>query len=506
MSPQPASAPDLSPKLVETHSALLIFIGDRVYKLKKAVDLGFLDFRTPAARRSACQAEVELNRRLAPDAYLGVADVHDPSGEVCESLVVMRRMPEHRRLSTLVTTEPGSAELADALTALARLMADFHSRCATSSQIAAYGDPEAIRRLWRDNILTLRRFTGDVLAGAEVDRIEALAMAYLDGREPLLRRRQQQGRIRDGHGDLLADDIFILDDGPRVLDCLEFDPRLRFGDVLNDVAFLAMDLEQLGAPDAARTFLDSYAGFSGEHHPRSLEDHYIAYRAGVRSKVSCLRWSQGEEAAASAARAFSALAARHLTRGQVPLVLVGGLPGTGKSTVAAGLSQTPEGMAWTLLRSDVVRKELAGMDPSERAPAAYGAGLYQPQLRRRVYAQLFERAEIALGLGQGVILDATFSDDADRTAARRLAAKMHSPLVELECRAPAGAVVDRLAPRAGRHRDPSDADPEIFRAMARQATPWPAARGIDTSGTIPAGVAAARAAVMSTLEPAGRVH
>lgn len=502
MSLEYGAAPDLSPKLLETHTALLIFIGDRVYKLKKSVDFGFLDFRTPTARRSACRAEVELNSRLAPEAYLGVADVHDPGGELCESLVVMRRMPEHRRLSTLVTADPGSAEVAAAMSALGRLMARFHSRCATSSEIAAYADPEALRRLWRDNVTTLRRFTGDVLDGIEVDRMEELSKTYLDGRAPLLHRRQQQGLIRDGHGDLLADDIFILDDGPQVLDCLEFDPRLRCGDVLNDVAFLAMDLEHLGAPEAARTFLDVYARSSGEHHPRSLEDHYIAYRAGVRSKVSCLRWSQGDETAAAPAREFSALALLHLKRGQVPLVLVGGLPGTGKSTVAAGLSATQEGVTWTLLRSDVVRKELAGMDPSEPAPSAYGAGLYQPQMRRRVYEQLFQRAEVALGLGQGVILDATFSDDQDRTAARRLAAQTRSVLVELECRTPVDAVAHRLAGRASGHQDPSDADLEIFEAMALHATPWPTAKGIDTSAPILACVTAARAAVTSALERA----
>ncbi len=490
------------PALVETHSALLIFVGDRVYKLKKPVDFGFLDFRTRAARTAACEAEVALNSRLSPDVYLGVAELRDPGGELSETLVVMRRMPEERRLSTLVEADPESPEPADALTALARLMATFHTRCATSPEITASADPMALHRLWTESIELLQRYTGSVLDAAEVDRIEQLALSYLDGREPLLRLRQQRGLIRDGHGDLLADDIFILDDGPRVLDCLEFNPRLRACDVLSDVAFLAMDLERLGAPEAARHFLDGYAHFSGEQHPRSLEDHYVAYRAGVRSKVSCLRWEQGDEESGAAARRFSALTLAHLIRGQVPLVLVGGLPGTGKSTVAAGLSETGD-RPWTLLRSDVIRKELAGLDPAQPAAAGYGAGLYQPHLRRQVYAEVLRRAEVALGLGQGVIIDATFADPDDRAAAQRVAAKTRSTLVELECTASPGAAMQRLTERGRDHADPSDADEEIFRSMALEHAPWPSARPIDTAGSVSTSVAAARNAVATALGETG---
>ncbi len=487
------------PRLVETHTAVLIFIGDRVYKLKKPVDLGFLDFRLLATRRAACEAEVELNSRLAPDVYLGVADVLGPQGETMESLVVMRRMPADRRLSTLVTADPEGPLPAGALDSLSRLIADFHSRCPTSPQIAASADPEVLRSLWRDNVSALRRHAGRVVDKADIDRVEALAIEYLEGREPLLRLRQQRGHVRDGHGDLLADDIFVLDDGPRVLDCLEFDAALRCCDVLNDVACLAMDLERLGAATAARRFLDTYAQSSGEHHPRSLEDHYIAYRAGVRAKVACLRWSQGDETARTVAQQLTELALGHLQRARVCLALVGGLPGSGKSTVAEALSKADGGAQWTLLRSDVVRKELAGLDPTARTAAAYGAGDYQDRSRRSVYAEVFRRAELALGLGENVIIDATFVDADERTTARRIATRTSSVLIELECRAPVDAIAERLSIRATRQTDPSDADLDISLAMSARRAPWPSARAIDTSGSIEQSVVDARSAIESAV-------
>lgn len=490
---------DATARLVETHTAILFFIGDRVYKLKKPVDFGFLDFRLLATRRTACEAEVELNSRLSPDVYLGVADVVAPDGQPLESLVVMRRMPNDRRLSTIVTTHPESPLAVAAIRTLARLIADFHSRSTSSSEITACADPEAVRGLWRDNLASLRSFAGEVVDEAEVDRIERLALDYLDGREPLLRQRQLRGQIRDGHGDLQADDIFILDDGPRVLDCLEFDARLRCGDVLNDVAFLAMDLERLGAPEAARSFLDAYQEFSGEHNPQSLEDHYVAYRAGVRSKVACLRWSQGDQTASTVAQNLMTLAASHLRRSQVALVLVGGLPGTGKSTVATALASPVAGRRWTLLRSDVIRKALAGLPPTESAAAAYDAGLYEPRSRRRVYDELFRRAELALGYGENVIIDATFADPEDRATAGRIAARTHTMLIELECQAPLETVTPRLATRAAQGSDPSDADLAIWRKMSSTHIPWRTAKAIDTSPPLAGSVATAKAAVESAL-------
>ncbi|HVW41108.1 MAG TPA: gluconate kinase, partial [Amycolatopsis sp.] len=319
----------------ETHIGAVFLIGDSAYKLKKPVDFGFLDFTSRHEREAVCHKEVALNRRLAPDVYFGVADVTGPDGRVCDHLVVMRRMPEERRLSTLVSRgEPLTQVIED----LAQLIAHFHERAERGPEVSAQGSRDAIRDRWRASFAQVRPFHGTVLDKAAAIEIEHLTEEFLTGRAPLFDRRIATGHIVDGHGDLLADDIFCLDDGPRVLDCLEFDDRLRNLDGLDDVAFLAMDLERLGAPELAKELLDRYIALSGDPAPPALRHHYLAYRAFVRVKVACLRHDQGDESAAPLARTCAELALRHLREGVVRLVLVGGLPASGKSTLAGGIA------------------------------------------------------------------------------------------------------------------------------------------------------------------------
>ncbi len=356
-------------EMKETHAGVVLLLGDRAYKLKKPVDLGFLDFTRRETRRRVCREEVELNRRLAPDVYEGVADVLGPDGRPCEHLVVMRRMPEERRLSTLIRSgEP----VDDHLRLVARTLASMHSRARRGPEVDEQGGAAALRSRWTASFDQVRGLPDPVLAPEVAAGIERLTLRFLDGRGPLLAARVAEGRIVDGHGDLMAEDVFCLDDGPRILDCLEFDERLRFLDGLDDAAFLAMDLERLGVPRQAERFLHWYAEFSGDPAPPSLWHHYVAYRAFVRAKVACLRHGQGADAAASEARELAALALRHLRAGAVRLVLVGGPPGSGKSTLAAALADR---LGYTLLSSDRVRKELAGLAPTQAARAAFGEGI-----------------------------------------------------------------------------------------------------------------------------------
>ena len=300
---------------------------------------------------------------------------------------------------------------------------------------------------------------------------------YLDGRAALFAERQAAGCIRDGHGDLLAADVFCLPDGPRVLDCIEFDDQLRYGDVLLDVAFLAMDLEDLGHRDLAAQFLHDYEEFSGHPHPRSLTDHYIAYRAQVRSKVNLLRWAQGDADAVQAARRQAALCLRHLEAAAVRLVLVGGLPGTGKSTLSAALGDR---YGWTVLRSDILRKELAGRAWTDVSRADFGEGLYGAEPTRWTYDRLLRRARTALERGESVVLDASWASGQQRAAARALAAAVGADVVELRCDAPSAVAAARTAQRAAAGTDPSDADAEVARRMAQTFDPWPQATDVDT--------------------------
>ncbi|HEX6312776.1 MAG TPA: AAA family ATPase [Acidimicrobiia bacterium] len=461
--------------VAETHVSVVFFVGDRAYKLKKPVAPGFLDFSTRELREAACHREVELNRRLAPDVYLGVADVLGPDGEPCDHLVVMRRLPADRRLSRLVTA---GNDVDGELRELARLLASFHAAAARTPEIAEAATARAVHRRWHRNFVEMQPFVGTLLDPAMFEDVKALADRYIEGREDLFTGRIHADRIVDGHGDLLADDIFLLDDGPRVIDCIEFDDGLRANDVLADVAFLAMDLERLGAPRAAERFLAAYREFSGDAWPASLAHLYIAERAVVRSKVACLRADQGDAGARDQAARLLELARDHLQTGRVRLVLVGGLPGTGKSTLAAGLSGA---RGWTMLRSDEVRKDRAGIGHTEHVPADYGRGLYSAEQTRATYQELLARARTALARGETVILDASWTDARWRAAARAVADETATELVELRCTARPQVAAARVAARRDRGVDASDATHAVAAAMAATADPWPTARPVDTT-------------------------
>jgi aminoglycoside phosphotransferase family enzyme/predicted kinase len=467
-------------EVIETHVSAVVFLGDRAYKLKKPVRTAFLDYSTREAREAICHREVELNRRLAPDVYFGVVDFIGPDGDPFDHAVAMRRMPADRRLSTLVRDATATNDM---MTAIARELAYFHSRADRGPAIDTFGTCDAVRRLWTDNIREMAAFAPRLLPTEQLMTVEAMARVYLDGREALFSERIERGRVVDGHGDVLADDIFCLADGPRILDCLEFDDHLRYGDVLLDVAFLAMDLERLGRPDLARVLLDVYHELSGETHPRTLEHHYIAYRALVRSKVSCIVADGREPAAASAAASAAARlldqCTRHLLQAQVRLVLVGGAPGTGKTTLAEEVATHLNG---ALIRSDELRKEQAGLAAMAPAGASFGEGIYTATATERTYHEMLRRASVALSRGETVVVDATWAASTSRAVAHQVAQTTHSELVELCCECPPALADERLAARQARGGDASDATPAIAAQLRALFEPWPSAHRIDTSG------------------------
>ena len=454
----------------------LVFTDQQVYKGKRPVRLDFVDLSTAAARRRGCRREVELNRRLAPDVYEGLGRFSGPDGSA-STVVVMKRMPDERRLSHMIQVD--DARVIPALDQLAATMTDFHRDAGRGPGIDRHCRVPAVRRLWRESLDTLGRFPAladrEVLAG--IDRLSA---AYLSGRRALLDCRIAAGRALDGHGDLLADDVFCLDDGPRILDCLEFDDRLRHLDPLADLASLAMDLERLGRPDLGAHLLSAYSAAAGDSWPRSLADHWVAYRAVVRSKVAAIRHSEsGADADAHECRRLLDLAAVHLRQGEVRLVMVGGPPGAGKSTLAAGLAGE---RGWEVVRSDVVRRS-GGAPPS-----------YDREARDQVYAEMLARAGALLGRGVSVVLDATWSRSAWRRRARGAGRRASARVIELSCRAPEQIRAERAAAREREGRDPSEADVAVTRALGAEFQPWPEAALIDTGQSAEAALRAARRA------------
>jgi len=486
-------APAAPARVVETHVSTVFLVGERAYKLKKPVVADFVDLSTLAARRAACEAEVELNRRLAPDVYEGVATVCGPGGEPWDHLVVMRRLPDDRRLTRVVERSRSAGE--QAVVAVAQVVASFHRRAEHSERIDEAGAPGFVLALWSSSLRTLEG--SELPAGARelAARIGSLARRYVLGCAPAFEVRVRSGRIVDGHGDLQADDVFCLDDGPRLLDCLEFDAELRHGDVLADVAFLAMDLERLGHAKLAECFLRAYASASGDAWPASLREHWVAYRALVRAKVAALRAAQGDVSASARAAKLLALCWAHLEAAIPRLVLVGGLPGTGKSTLAAGIAAA---RGWQLLRSDVVRRDLANDQQASPGAPGFGTGRYRPGEVARTYAAMLARAVELVRGGESVVLDATWTSRRQRQLAALAAASCGAHLVALRCDAPLALAARRIARRAAAGLDASEASARVAREMAARADAWPEAATVDTTGAKRTSLGAALKAIAAS--------
>lgn len=458
----------------ETHTGMVVLVGDRALKAKKPVLTDFLDFRTAEQRERACRREVELNSRLSPESYLGLAQLSDPAGGPPEPIVVMRRYRDEDRLASIVRS--GADEpVRGLLDAVAAVLARFHQGAERGPAISAEGEAGAVDRRWRDNLAELDRHAGR-LSPESLSRVRHLAAEFIAGRGPLFERRLAEGLIVDGHGDLLADDIFCVRGKPALLDCLEFDDTLRYVDCVDDAAFLAMDLEFLGRKDLGEHFLERYAAHSARAVPKALAHFYIAYRAGVRAKVDCVRLSQGRPEAAEQAARHLAIAAEHLETSRVRLVLVGGNPGTGKSTVARALAEQTGAQ---VISTDDVRRQLRDSGAISGDAGVLNEGLYRPGNVATVYAAALDRARPQLGDGQSVILDGTWRDPRMRALAHRLASETHSATVELRCVAGTDTAAGRITTRA---RGNSEVTPEIAAAMATQQADWDTAHRIDTSG------------------------
>ncbi|MGW0354266.1 bifunctional aminoglycoside phosphotransferase/ATP-binding protein [Nocardia nova] len=465
--------------LAETHSAVVVLYGDRAYKVKKPVRTDFLDFSTRAAREAACMRELELNRRFAPDVYLGIGHLSDPATDADEPVLVMRRLPDATRLSRRLD-DPAVAR--DILSVLVHDVAAWHDRASTGPAIDRAATVTAVRERWMS---LLSGMTHPPIEPAAVRELTELAMRYLDGRKALFDKRIATGRIVDGHGDLRADDIFVTDDGVRVIDCLDFDDELRHVDRLDDICFLAMDLERLGYPELGRAVVEEYLETTGDPAPDSLYHHYIAYRAAVRAKVDCVRLRQGEHHAAASAVRHVEVALRHLAAGAVRLVLVGGLPGTGKSTIARRLAAATGAI---LLSSDHIRAVARAEGVLDGAAGEYDHGAYTPAARDHVYTVMCAEAQTLLAAGRSVVLDASWIDEAQRRRASRLATDTAADLIELCCSAPASVAAARVAARSGSE---SDATPAVAAAMAADRDPWPGAVVLDTTASEDETVAAA---------------
>lgn len=461
-----------SVELIQTHASWVFLAGPEVFKVKKPVRFSFLDFSTLDRRRDLCHDEVRLNRRLAPRTYLGVvaivpvgpdrvrlAGAEDPAA--VEYAVHMRRLPEEHILARIL--ERGGANRDD-IQRLARHLERFHRTAATGPEISANGSPEAIAAILRENFETVARFRGLTIDPSDDEEIQRWAWRFLDDHRELLVRRCQSKRIRDCHGDLHAEHVCLIDP-PEIFDCIEFNTRFRFIDVASDIAFLSMDLRFHDRADLADALLRAYVEEGGDEEVFVLAPFYECYRAYVRGKVDSLTASEPEvpepqrESALRGARAHFELALRYTWSGRPVLVVMSGLSGSGKSTVASRLARRT---GFLHINSDRVRKELAGLAANETRP-----DLYTPERSEQTYRTMREKAAAALAEGRGVILDATFMRRVDRDVVRAMAHRLRVPLLFVECRCSEAEVYRRLHRRQTERRDASDADWSVYLRQRR---------------------------------------
>jgi aminoglycoside phosphotransferase family enzyme/predicted kinase len=461
----------------QTHISVVFLAGPYAYKVKKPVSLGFLDFSTLAKRRHFCQEEVRVNRRLAPSVYEDVVPItRDPSGiridgagEPVEWAVRMKRLPEEATLESRLARGEISPAMVEAL---AVRIARFHADADSGPHVAAFARWQVVAGNARENFEQAGPLVGMTLSEPVCTRLRALTEESLRDQRSLIEERAAGGAARDTHGDLHLDHIYVFPERPPpddlvVVDCIEFNERFRYADPVADMAFLVMDLRFHDRKDLAAVLTDAYFSVAGTHG-RPLLPFYVAYRAAVRGKVAGIKLSESEVSAADKMEALAdarghwllALGELEAPARRPCLLLVAGLPGTGKSTLARDLAAIANA---TVIRSDVVRKGLAGVQGP--AQADFGAGLYTGDWTDRTYAECRRRAEAILFDGGRVIVDATFAEEHRRRDFLDMARRWRVPAALLVCEADAQAVRQRLAQRVA---DASDAGWSVYEEIARR--------------------------------------
>jgi uncharacterized protein len=467
----------------QTHVSVVFLAGPYAYKIKKPLNLGYLDYSTLAKRREFCEQEVVLNRRLAPTVYLGVVPVSrdgtaikmDGSGETIEWAVKMTRLPDEATLRERLGRDEIDSER---VAALAHRIAEFHAHAASGPHISAAGRFETVARNARENFEQSTTQVGATVSRTVFERLRRLTEEALAQLRPLIETRAARSVPRDTHGDLRLSHVYFFPERPPpndfvIVDCIEFNERFRHADPVADMAFLVMDFARHDRRELASDFADAYFRASGDEDGRPLLSFYCAYRAAVRGKVEGLTHTENEIPTADRATALEksrvcwllALGELERPRQKPCLVLIGGLPGTGKSTLARPLAQQLE---LTVIRSDVVRKELAGLAEAEPAAADFGEGIYTRDWDEQTYAECARRADALLFEGKRVLVDASFGREENRGRLLELAATRGVPAILLVCRAAPEVVRERLNER---RNDVSDADWSIYLAAAARFEP-----------------------------------
>jgi aminoglycoside phosphotransferase family enzyme/predicted kinase len=466
--------------VVETHISWVLLTGEYAYKIKKPVHFSFLDFSTLELRRAACENELDLNRRLASGLYIevvpivGTVDHPDvgTGGPIIEWAVKMRQFPKDDQLDLRLAAGRLDAQ---ELEAFGATLARFHNSLPGAAADQPYGEPDQVVAMVRANFADLQPLFADDAERASVVALHAWTEAHAYRFGPLMARRKRDGRVREGHGDLHLANLVRWHDRITAFDCIEFDPALRWSDVICDTAFLVMDLLRHGRQDLAYRFLNAWLEETGDYDSLPLLHYYVVYRALVRAKIAMIlranSQAEGCDAENTEVQAHLRLAQR-LVAGQRPaLILMHGLSGSGKSWLSAGLMI---GLPAIRVRSDVERKRLCGLSASEHSGSGLAEGLYTASASERTYERLLSLARAALDGGETVIVDAAFLSRSQRRPFIELARSLGLQWIILDCQAPLAKLRRRIEARL-RSGDASEADGSVLEWQLAHQQPLDAA-------------------------------
>lgn len=449
---------------VETHISRIYLTDTHAYKLKKPLDLGFLDFSTLEKRRHFCYEEVRLNRRFSADTYLGVVALHEENdrvvfgghGRIVDYAVQMRRLPEQRMLNRLIAA--AAPELPEEMP---RLGEALHTLMAESAvcRHEQTANADLVRQNCLENFSQTLPAIGTILSEEAHTLMQSITRRDLDVLRSLMLEREARGYVRDGHGDLHTANI-CMTEPVCIYDCIEFNRRFRVADIIADLAFLLMDLEFLGRWDLADQLARHYREQAGDGDGHRLLPFYKTYRAWVRGKVDAMLAGEADADGQTRARAAS-LARRYFNLAlgyqlKPTLFLTAGLMGVGKTTLARALAGATGA---SLQRADVVRKQLAGIPTGQACREAFGTGLYSDAMTARTYAELFSRTVAQLTQQRSVIVDASFAQDAQRRRFAQLAGQAGCAVWLLDLQGDDAITLARLDQRTG---DASDGRRELF--------------------------------------------